>query len=167
MTAEKPVSTCQEDPLVEQYKLYVQMADNASERRSKTNAYYVSVTAAILVLAARFEWFAPADKFQAFGLILIAVLGMLVCLVWRANVTSFQQLNRAKFQVIHEMEERLPFSCYRKEWEFLGRGTDRKRYLQLTQIERVLPLVLTISYFALLLIAIARLAELPPDLGPS
>jgi hypothetical protein len=160
MTSEKPVLTYQEDPLLEQYKLYVQMADNASERRSKTNAYYVSVTAAILVLAARFEWFAPSNRLQAVGLILIAVLGMLVCLVWWANVTSFQQLSRAKFQVIHELEERLPFSCYDKEWELLGRGTDRKSYLQLTWIERALPLVLTLAYLALLVIAIARLAGL-------
>jgi hypothetical protein len=160
MTSETPVLTYQEDPLMEQYKLYVEMADNASERRSKTNAYYVSVTAAILVLAARFEWLAPADNLQAVGLILIAVLGMLVCLVWRANVTSFQQLSRAKFQVIHELEKRLPFACYQKEWDLLGQGTDRRKYFELTRIEKALPLALMIPYFVLLLIAISFLAGL-------
>ena len=156
---EKPVLTYQEDPLLEQYKLYVQMADNASERRSKTNAYYVSVTAAILVLAARFEWLAPANKLQGVGLMMIAVLGILVCLVWRANVTSFRQLNRAKFKVIHELEEQLPFPCYDREWELLGRGTKRKSYLQLTRIEGALPLVLTIAYLVLFFVAIASLVE--------
>ena len=160
MTSESPILTYQEDPLLEQYKLYVQMADNASERRSKTNAYYVSVTAAILVLAARFEWLAPADKLQAVGLILIAVLGMLVCLVWRANVTSFQKLSRAKFQVIHELERHLPFPCYEKEWELLGEGADRMKYFELTRVEKALPLTLTIPYIVLLLIAISFLTGL-------
>lgn len=159
MTPDKPGPTSQADPLLEQYKLYVQMADNASERRSKTNAYYVSVTAAILVLAARFEWFAPADRLQAAGLILIALVGMLVCLVWKANVTSFQQLSRAKFTVIHELERRLPFPCFEREWEELGQGSDRRRYLQLTRVEGALPLVLMIAYAALLVVAIARIAQ--------
>jgi hypothetical protein len=161
MTADKPRPAYQEEALLEQYKLYVQLADNVSERRAKTNAYYVSVTAAILVLAARFEWLAPADRLQAVGLLLVAVLGILVCLVWRANVTSFRQLNSAKFKVIHELEERLPFPCYDREWELLRRGTDRKSYLQLTRIERALPLVLTIAYLMLLVIAIARLVDSP------
>lgn len=160
MNSERPVLAYKEDPLLEQYKLYVQMADNASERRSKTNAYYVSVTAAILVLAARFEWLAPADRLQAVGLVLIAVLGILVCLLWRANVTSFQQLSRAKFQVIHELERRLPFPCYEKEWNLLGQGADRRRYFELTRVEKALPLVLTLPYFVLLLIAISFLTGL-------
>lgn len=160
MTPENTLPAERGDVLLEQYKLYVQMADNASERRSKTNAYYVSIMAAVLVLAARFEWLAPTNEVQAVGLILIAVLGMLVCLVWRANVTSFQQLNRAKFEVIHQLERRLPFQCYEKEWKLLGEGTDRRRYLQLTRIERVLPLALALLYFALFLIAIAHLTAL-------
>jgi len=158
-TAEESKVTCQDEPLLEQYKLYVQMADNASERRSKTNAYYVSVTAAILVLAARFEWLAPADRLQAVGLMLIAMVGVLVCLVWKANVTSFRQLNSAKFKVIHEMEKRLPFPCYDREWELLGRGADRKSYLQLTRIEGALPVVLAVAYLLMLVIAVARLVQ--------
>jgi hypothetical protein len=149
--------TSDQETLLRQYELYVQMADNASERRSKTNAYYVSVTAAILVLAARFEWLAPADMAQAVGLILVAVLGILVCAVWWANVKSFQQLSSAKFRVIHELERLLPFPCYDKEWELLGKGADRKRYFELTRVEKALPLILTVAYFVLLLIALSSL----------
>ncbi len=90
-------------------------------------------------------------------LVLIAILGILVCAVWWSNVSSFQQLNRAKFQVIHELEQRLPFPCYDKEWELLGQGADRRKYLQLTRIEKALPLVLTIPCLLLLLIAIVFL----------
>lgn len=160
MTSELPQRVSKGHPLLEQYKLYVEMADNASERRARTNAYYVSVTAAILVLAARFQWLSPTDKLQAVGLILIAVLGMLVCFVWRVNVASFQQLSRAKFRVIHELERQLPYPCYAKEWELLGEGSDRRRYFELTRVEKALPLALTIPYLVLLLIAVSFLAGL-------
>lgn len=83
--------------------------------------------------------------------------GLLVCWVWRANVTSFQQLSRAKFQVIHELEKQLPYPCYAKEWEILGQGADRGRYFELTRVEKALPLTLTIPYLVLLLIAISFL----------
>ena len=150
---------CLEDQaiLLEQYKAYLQMADNSSERRSKTNAYYVSVTAAILVLAARFEWLAPESGVQAVGLLLIGALGLLVCWIWRANVRSFQQLSQAKFQVIHELEQRLPFPCFEREWEVLQKVRKGKQYLQLTKVEMVLPLALTIPYLILMLIAISFL----------
>lgn len=143
--------------LLELYKLHVEMADKVSDRRVKVNAFYISLTAGILVLASRFGWLEAADRTQAIGLILVAVLGLLVCGVWRANVSSFQRLNRAKFKVIDELEQQLPFRGFELEWELLGKGRDGHRYLELTRLERILPAVVTVPYLVLLGIAVISL----------
>ena len=143
--------------LVDQYRFYTRSADGVSDRRSKTNAYYVSVTGGVLVLAAKLgDGVVPESRSQALGLILIGIVGILVCLIWAANVSSFRKLNTAKFKVLHEMEQRLPFPCYDREWQLLGRGADRKKYFQLTRVEQILPLALTIPYVLLIAVAIVH-----------
>ncbi len=143
--------------LLELYKLYVQMADKVSDRRLKANAFYVSLTVGILVLASRFGWLELADRAQTVGLILIALLGLLVCGVWRTTVSSFQRLNRAKFQVIHELEQQLPFGGYDLEWELLGKGGNGRRYLELTRLEKLLPMVVAVPYLVLISMAVLSL----------
>lgn len=149
--------TTDRETLLELYKLHVQMADKASDRRLKANAFYVSLTVGILVLAPRFGWLEMSNRAQTVGLILIAVLGLLVCGVWRANVSSFQRLNRAKFQVIDQLEQRLPFRGYELEWRLLGSGGKGHRYLELTRLERILPAVVAVPFLVLIGIAVLSL----------
>lgn len=140
--------------LLEQYKLYVEMADRNSERRGQTNKFYITILTGLLALT---SWAASntvlCDVVNIL-LLLIAVLGLVLCGIWFLNINSYKQMNKAKFIVIHEMEKHLPFSCYDIEWEILEHGEDRKIYFPYTEIERYIPLVLAIPYSALLVIAL-------------
>ncbi len=130
--------------LMEQYRLYVNLADAMSIRRSKTNVFYISVLSALLAVISLTKTLLTNG-----ALLLTGLLGIILCYVWFINLQSYRQLNRAKFKVIHEMELHLPFSCYKKEWSLLGKGKDKGKYLQLTKVEQNVPIILAVPYILL------------------
>ena len=145
--------------LLEQYKLYVQMADNVSARRSQTNQFYISVVSALLAVVALVGKLFGGEINSRPGLInisfiAITVLGLGLCLIWFANLLSYRQLNTGKFTVIHEMEEQLPYPCYDREWDVLGRGTSPRKYLPLTHIEQYVPAIVAVPFLIVLLYTI-------------
>lgn len=135
--------------LLEQYKLYVQMADNISSRRSQTNAFYITIISALIAIQTlAVENYSFTE--QLVSQITVGLLGILLCIVWYMNIQSYSQLNSGKFKVIHEMEERLPYACYKKEWDFIGKGEDSAKYFQLTKVEKFVPALLGLPFiFAL------------------
>ncbi|MFP3386671.1 hypothetical protein, partial [Tritonibacter sp. SIMBA_163] len=54
------------------------------------------------------------------GIAVLAVAGAILCAAWRSLITSFGQLNRGKFKVIHTIERYLKAAIYAAEWEALG-----------------------------------------------
>jgi len=97
------------------------------------------------------------SNIQAFVFLAIGILGIALCFVWIVNIRSYSQLNTGKFTVIHDMEKQLPYPCYDREWEILGKGADRRKYFQLTRIEQFVPLLLAIPYVLLLVYSLYTL----------
>lgn len=137
--------------LLEQYKLYVEMADRVSTRRAQTNRFYISFLSGMLALLSIVIGREIFSDFRAIVFMAVAVLGIVLCGLWYVNIRSYIQLNSGKFKVIHEMEQHLPYPCYEKEWVILGRGRESKKYLQLTRVEQYVPIILTIPYILLLI----------------
>jgi len=141
--------------LLEEYKLYVEMVDRISERRMQTNKFYISLLSGLLALL---SILVSVGKFnQSLIFIIVSLLGMALCILWHINIRSYRQLNSGKFKVIHEMEQHLPFPCYGREWELLGEGKEKSKYLQLTRVEKYIPLILAIPYIFLFLYTLASL----------
>lgn len=141
--------------LLEQYKLYVEMADRISERRMRTNKFYISLLSGLLVLL---SILVNVGNFnQSLIFVIVSILGIALCVIWNINIQSYRQLNSGKFKVIHEMEQDLPFPCYDKEWKILGKGKEKSKYLQLTRVEKYIPLILSIPYIFLFLYTLASL----------
>jgi len=120
--------------LLDQYKLYVEMADRISQRRTSANSYFLSVNSAILAFAGYLTSKGSTDY-----LWLLAVAGILLCLLWFTIITSYRNLNTAKWEVVQQIEERLPISPYAAEWEAVGHGKNSKLYRPLSHIERAVP----------------------------
>lgn len=138
--------------LLEQYKLYVEMADKVSERRMQTNKFYISLLSGLLALLSILV--TKGNLNQTLIFVIVSLLGIILCILWYVNIQSYRQLNSGKFKVIHEMEKCLPFPCYEKEWKILGEGKEKSKYLQLTRVEQYIPLILSIPYVLLFLYAI-------------
>ena len=145
------------DHLLEQYKLYVEMADRVSQRRDQSNRFYVTIVsalAAIVIVIARFGVPADAanDALSHIGFLAIGLFGLALSTIWFFNIRSYRALNTAKFKIIKKIEKQLPFAGYAEEWDILNSPSDNSpRYLQLTRVEQFVPIIFA-TLFALLAI---------------
>lgn len=137
------------DHLLEQYKLYVEMADRISQRRDQSNKFYATVYSAlvaVLLLAVRFDL---SDSALGVAFLAAGVFGTLLAFIWWLNIESYRAINRAKFAVIQEMEVLLPFPGYKREWALLRPAHGKSEYRGLSRIERYVPVVFLIMSVAL------------------
>jgi hypothetical protein len=139
--------------ILEQYKIYVEMADRVSARRSQANAFYISIISGLIALFSLVPNKNVTSSPPLFLLFLVAFLGLSLCFFWYINIQSYKQLNSLKFKVIHEIENHLPFSCYQREWEILKslEKEQPRSYIRLTSIEKNIPFLFSIPFFILLL----------------
>ena len=142
--------------LLEQYKLYVEMADRVSSRRVQIGSFYTSILSILLALLSITSNKELFQGPQRFVLLTVAILGLCLCLAWTANINSYKQLNSLKFKVIHDMETYLPFPCYGVEWKILKEDKNRQRYFRLTAIEQYIPIILSIPYFCLFIYSLVK-----------
>ena len=122
--------------LLDQYKLYVEMADRISSRRATANSYFLSVNSAILAFVGYLT-----SKDSTTDLWLLAVAGITLSYLWHELILSYRNLNTAKWLVVHQIEKRLPISPYDAEWEAMGRGKNPKLYRPISHIESGVPFV--------------------------
>ncbi len=120
--------------LLEQYKLYVQSAENVSARRVASNRYMLTLSAAIVALYG-FQYANIDLGWTALG---IPLVGIAVSLVWFAIINSYANMNRVKFKIIHELEEHLPASIYKREWRLAEEGRG-ETYQEVSRIEGLVP----------------------------
>ena len=143
--------------LLKQYILYVEMADQISRRRAQSNHLYISLLSAFLafisVVVAKDFFIILSDAI----FLVLSLVGILLCLTWYANIHSYKQLNKLKFQVIHEIEKELPFAGYKREWEI--DKNKKNKYIRLTRIENSLPIFMLIPYLILACYALFHLTQ--------
>jgi hypothetical protein len=131
--------------ILEQYRLYVELADRVSARRSLANTFFLTLNTAIFA-AIGLLWKNPPEGSPWLGVFPLAAL-MLQCLVWFWIIRSYRQLNAGKWAVVGALEERLPASpWWRAEWTALGEGKDPSRYWPLTHVEQWVPLLFASAY---------------------
>lgn len=150
MSNDDPDDTKKTQLLLEQYKLYVQMADKISDRRADANKFFMSLLTGLIALLSVVIQFCGAAALQQAILFIIGVVGILLCYTWHVTLRSYKQLNSGKFKVIHLLEQQLPFSSYDVEWQFLERGENPQVYIPLTRVEQYIPKLFGILYVVLL-----------------
>ena len=139
--------------LLEQYKLYVQSAENVSARRVASNRYLLSLNAALVALYG----LQSANFGQGYWTLLLPVMGIVVSALWYLIIKAHSDLNRIKFRVIHEFEQHLPAAMYKHEWSLAedGRG---KAYRAITTIERGMHILFGVLHVVLAVMIILAIA---------
>lgn len=138
------------DHLIEQYKIYVEMADRVSSRRTQIGQFYISLLSGLLILLSLVVGLGSFRNIMTMIFTAVSALGIALCIIWYVNIRSYKQLNEGKFRVIEDMEKQLPFPCYVREWEVLKKGNKDGGYLQLTHVEKYVPIVLSVPFVLLL-----------------
>ena len=139
------------EAVLEQYKLYAEMADRISARRGHVNTFFLTLNTSI-ISALGLLW----DNSLAINQGLFSVPWLVLvaqCVGWFWMLRSYRQLNAAKFVVLGALEEELPASPYwRAEWAALGEGKDPARYMPMSHLEQWIPLFFMLAYTAVFLI---------------
>ena len=120
--------------LLEQYKLYVQSAENISSSRIATSRYLLTLNAALLALYG----LQLSNSDSGYLALAIPVTGVLVSVLWHKIIKSYGNLNGIKFIIIHKLEEHLPATLFKTEWDVV-QNKSGKPYTPVTKIERYLP----------------------------
>ncbi|MBV8457146.1 MAG: hypothetical protein JO122_11095 [Acetobacteraceae bacterium] len=141
------------DPKLALFELYLATAEKVSDRRAQANAWMLSVNSAIVALYGYLQADKMAVSAAQKGLWLLAIpaAGVLVCLAWAAMLTSYRKLNRAKFEVLQQIETDLPFPVFTREREAYKK--DRRR--SLADVERLVPWCFAVLYGVMFVAAIA------------
>ena len=133
--------------LLEQYKLYVQSAENVSVRRVASNRYLLTLNAALVALYG----LQSAGFGQSYWTLLLPIIGIPVSALWYLIIKSHADLNRIKFKVIHELEQHLPAALYKYEWQLAEEGRG-KTYRAVTTTERWIPILFGVLHVVLAII---------------
>ena len=133
--------------LLIQYNLYVQMADKISQRREGANRFYVTLLTSpglILLLATQIIPGAPIPVYMP---IFAGTIGLFLAAAWLSSIKSYKEINEAKFNVILDIEKKLSYKGFKKEWEYL----QCKKHSELTATETIIPWLAAASYLALII----------------
>lgn len=129
--------------LMEQYKVYVEMADRVSARRSLAQTFFMTFHA--IILGTLGLTLSHDQTVHRVGFLLFPLLGLLVmCYGWWSLVQYFRRLARAKGLVIAELEKRLPSRpSIEAEQKAMGRLNP---YGPLKRMEVILPIIFALLY---------------------
>lgn len=153
---EPPPQASSADPVV-LYQLAVEMADRVSARRATANSFFFTMQAGLAVALGAFAINTGAPDHPTpdrFVLTLAAVAGMIISSSWWMLLRSYRDLNNAKFKVINNIERtHMSIRLFCEEWEHLKADEPvkswRKRYAELGQVERVVPIAFAVLYAVL------------------
>ena len=140
--------------LMEQYKLYTQSTENVSARRIASSRYLLALNAALVALYG----LQSANFGQGYWTLLIPVIGIPVSLLWHSIIKSHADLNRIKFDVIHQFEQHLPAAMYKHEWTLAEEGQG-KNYRAVTTIEQWIPILFAVLHVALAIMIVLAIAD--------
>lgn len=135
-----------QEHILEQYKLYVEMADRASARRQKANNYFIALNTLVLSVFGTIIGL-KKDSLSSTWLVLVGILGIVLSVTWWLILLSYRQLNAGKFEVVDKLESILPVKPYAIEWILLGQGTDNKKYFPISRVEQIIPILICVVYF--------------------
>lgn len=129
--------------LMEQYKVYVEMADRVNARRSLANTFFMTFHA--IILGTLGLTLSHEQIVHRVGFLLFPLLGLLVmCYAWWCLVQYFRRTMRAKNVVIAGLEKRMPSSPSSvEERKAMGRENP---YSQLKRMEVILPIIFALLY---------------------
>lgn len=148
------MTNSRKDQLLEIYKLHAEFADRVSQRREGANHLHVSLLSGFLVFLAALLSFGSGEISTSTLLLFSGIIGMAISGSWYIVIRSYRQLNTGKFAALDELEQKLDYPFFRREWELLKQGKSRKVYWKLTVVETFLPTIFFLIFFSFLVIAL-------------
>lgn len=126
--------------LINLYHIHSNLIAANELKRQQASQIYLAIIVAII---------ASRTYMSGMSVDLSAILVVIICGVWLFTIRYHRNLAAAKFKVIGEIEEHFPFKPFAREWEAF-KATPHS--VELTKIERVLPIALSVSAIIIIVI---------------
>jgi len=139
-----------------QYKMYIELMDKTSKRRLESNKYFISLNSFLVSLMGIINFSGILVEVKVIWLIFTLVFGAALNLVWISILNSYRNLNDARFHIIHLIEDRLPISLFKQEWEYV-QNEQKDKYELLSQVEKNIPLIFTFLYLFLIILGFIQI----------
>lgn len=141
-----------QEHLLEQYKILADSLNGLRAVKEQTNRSHTATISIVVVAASLLTRDKMFTEVPAVILSLLPLLGLSLCVIWFFNIRSFGLTMASRYRVLHEMEERLPYPCFRKALEYMG---EQEKVRRLTKSEQFLPVVFAVVFFAILVYVVA------------
>ncbi|MFH1851465.1 MAG: hypothetical protein ABIA75_03895 [Candidatus Neomarinimicrobiota bacterium] len=134
------------EDVLDLYKIMLESSEALIQRRQKTNAFFITALGSLIAISG---FLTKSDALRLNTLWVLygfSIIGMLLCNSWRNLLDNYGKLNKAKYDVILQLEKKLGAQIYNAEWISLGKGLRPEKYRSFTATEKNVPL-----YFSLLI----------------
>ena len=142
--------------ILELYKLHAELADRVSQRREGANRLYVGLFAGLVGGFAALMELQGDEELSPLVTAAVGSFGALLSVSWFIVIRSYRQLNTGKFRALHELEEKLGYPFFTREWDLLREDDRGRPYWKLTVVETVLPCAFLLFSCGLLLWSFLR-----------
>jgi hypothetical protein len=147
--------------LLDQYVLYVKMADRISSRRATANSFFLTISVSLVTAMSALTRLYPSPSLLCqLWTAATAAAGVALSLAWLLTVRAYRLINEAKFQVINSLEKKLPAAGFEAERTYLEEAGKKRKPARLTTVESVVPAVF-LGMFILLLVVTMLLLLAP------
>ncbi len=131
------------------YTAFLQSMEAVSNRRQSTHSFFLSINTAIVALSSYFT-----TTKTSLALYMIPATGIVVCLIWDQLLRKYRNLNKVKFKVIHDMEQKLPMAPYDAEGAYFMEDSPKQKDIGFTFIERRIPYIFILFHLVVLVLNI-------------
>ena len=105
--------------LMEQYKIMVGSTEKVTDQRQKANTFFLTIVTTLIsisvLIGKAFEFSFIAMVF----FISLTILNLIIIDFWGKMIDSYRKLNKGKFVLIFELEQKLKANLFEREWEIL------------------------------------------------
>ncbi len=135
--------------LMEQYKIMVGSTEKVTNQRQKANAFFLTIVTTLISISVLIG---KAFEFSFIAMIFfisLTILNLIIIDFWGKMINSYRKLNKGKFVLIFELEQKLKANLFEREWEILT-NKDNINYQPNTETE--LKVIRLFKYFTYIML---------------
>ncbi len=138
------------DALLELYSIHANLISINESKRQLANQIYMAIVSAIMAAASVIITDENTTNDDVVDLFAVSIL--LICTVWYLTIQYHRRLSSAKFSVVLKIEKHFPIQPFDEEWKNFKSETTKPWSLELTTIERSVPIIVGALSLAVLLV---------------
>lgn len=135
--------------LLEQYKIMVGSTEKVTDQRQKANAFFLTIVTTLISISVLIG---KAFEFTFIAMIFfisLTVLNLIIIDFWGKMIESYRKLNKGKFVLIFELEQKLKANLFEREWEIL---TNKNNINYQPNTETELKVIRLFKYFTYIML---------------